>query len=293
MKLLLENWREYLKEDVQDRRTQMLKIAAVMWLFKRDQSQAVFDKVYTVAIVSNNFMIDKLPFLGFSDEEVSQLEQDLWAIRRTANNERWTSYEGPGQRLKELTTQYNLPPKVEISPEDARAFVDLIKKAPLHSDKPLYRGLEFDDVPENDFAEAVLEAGRGSKSTLTELIRKNIRPLSKEEDRFSSFTADFEEASTLFAGGSRRIPIIDPDGHEHWLRPRGMVLVLENPKFGFVLQEGWGEQEVLVPYWSFIEPLEQNIKVKSKFYPKGTEIRYEKSKQDLTTYSVVMAGVTQ
>jgi len=87
MKLLLENWREYLKEDVQDRRTQMLKIAAVMWLFKRDQSQAVFDKVYTVAIVSNNFMIDKLPFLGFSDEEVSQLEQDLWAIRRTANNE--------------------------------------------------------------------------------------------------------------------------------------------------------------------------------------------------------------
>jgi len=170
--------------------------------------------------------------------------------------------------------------------------VDLIKKAPLHSDKPLYRGLEFDDVPENDFAEAVLEAGRGSKSTLTELIRKNIRPLSKEEDRFSSFTADFEEARN-FAGGPTMTPIIDPDGHEHWLRPRGMVLVLENPKFGFVLQEGRGEQEVLVPYWSFIEPLEQNIKVESKFYPKGTEIRYEKSKQDLTTYSVVMAGVTQ
>ena len=291
MKLLLENWRKYLNESTQDRRMQMLKLAAILHRFRRGGSQNIFDKTYTVPIVGGKFIIDKLPFLGFSDEEVSQLDQDLRAVGLAARQERWTSYEGPAGRLKELTTQYNLPPKVEISPEDARVFATLIHKAPLHLDQPLYRGITLRGISKNDFAEAVLAASQGSKVRLAELIRKSVRPLSKEEDRFSSFSSDADTASN-FGGGAPATVIARDDG-KHYVPLPGVVLVLENPKFGLVLQEGWGEQEALVPYWSFAEPLEQHIKIESDFVPKGTEIRYEKSKEDQTVYRSIMVGVTQ
>ena len=275
-----------MNESTQDRRMQMLKLAAILHRFKRGGSQTIFDKTYTAPIVGGAFHLARLPFLGFSDEEVSQLNQDLRVLRSTAAQERWTSYEGPAGRLKELTTQYNLPPKVEISPEDARVFAALVQKAPLHLDQPLYRGLHLPGISENDFGEAVLAASQGSKVRLAALIRKSVRPLSKEEDRFSSFSADADTAAT-FGEGDGVGTVIARAGGKHYMPLPGVVLVLENPKFGLVLQEGWGEQEVLVPYWSFAEPLEQHIKIESDFVPKGTEIRYE------THYRVVMVGVTQ
>ena len=280
-----------MNEGTQDRRMQMLKLAAILHRFKMGGSQNIFDETYTAPIVGGAFHLARLPLLGFSDEEVSQLNQDLRAVRSTAVQERWTSYEGPAGRLKELTTQYNLPPKVEISPEDARVFAALVQKAPLHLDQPLYRGLHLPGISKNDFAEAVHAAGQGSKVRLAELIRKSVRPLSKEEDRFSSFSADADTASNFGGGGVGTV--IARDGGKHYVPLPGVVLVLENPKFGLVLQEGWGEQEVLVPYWSFAEPLEQHIKIESDFVPKGTESFYEKSKEDETHYRFVMVGVTQ
>ena len=282
-----------MNESTQDRRMQMLKLAAILHRFKRGGSQSIFGETYTAPIVGRFFHLDMLPFLGFSDEEISQLNQDLRAVRSAAEQEGWTSYEGPAGRLKELTTQYNLPPKVEISPEDARVFAALVQKAPLHLDQPLYRGVTLGGISENDFAEAALAASQGSKVRLAELIRKSVRPLSKEEDRVSSFSADADTAGSF--GGAGVGTVIARDGGKHYMPLPGVVLVLENPKFGLVLQEGWGEQEVLVPYWSFAEPLEQHIKIESDFVPKGTETRYdyEKSKEDETHYRFVMVGVTQ
>ena len=127
-----------------------------------------------------------------------------------------------------------------------------------------------------------------------QIFLKNFERADISEDRFSSFSADADTASNFGGGGDGNRPIAR-DGGKHYVPLPGVVLVLENPKFGLVLQEGWGEQEVLVPYWSFAEPLEQHIKIESDFVPKGTEKRYdyEKSKEDETHYRFVMVGVTQ
>ena len=309
MKLLLENWRRFLNESVEDRRMQILKTALVLTKFKRSGSQGVFERKYSSNMTVSDFEFGLFVLMDanlFSQGEIEQLAKDLRDFQSALLQAGLGKPESPKDpRFKKLASQYSLPARVEITPEIARGAAKLFSKIPLDEKQPMYRGISLEGVDSDYFMASVIKAANGSKSELVKLIKENVHPRPKDRAGFSSFSSN-EGIAASYAGGSvgggtsLQMPNKDGSPHEHFVqagRFPGLILYLKNPQFGLILQKDSGEEEVLIPYWNFKEPLEENIIIDTDFRPKGTEFefRYERKKteEDLTYYSIVKVMIDQ
>jgi hypothetical protein len=266
MQKLFENWREFRKEALNENEQsrgdyeQMINILAVLMKFKGTLSQSIFEGGMRARAEGVYYWCEKSPYsgncytvlkdFGFSEEQVDSFFRDMKSAYDEMIEAKLESY----QEANLIFQKYGIPGEIRLSAMAAKNIIKSISSLPLDTGRPLFRGMKIPkflgDPKDNE--ELILH------------IQDNVDPLSRDDDRFVSFTFSLDSAQK-FSGLGSEGPAAVPNAPTRSGIQAGtsVILVLENPKFGFDFKQSGGEKEVLIPFWNFKRPLKDNISVVS------------------------------
>ena len=259
MKDLLENWREYLKEQ-----TDRLSIWDAL-LGLRDFKGATASGIYGNKVRPITYLAADSGGYGNVDLYASILKSHFPAeivtnaykildLIKSEIGER----EPTEEQLQQLSSKYNIPAYIKY--ENASKALQEIINSPYRGPKPLYRGLGITLSPQ-DMEIAKNDPGRGGE------IIKNSRKgrpgydinwiISKKATSWS-----FEKSiAGMFATSPAPHSRLDYDEGKKKYVP--VILVLEDPKQGLLMDFGEvsedTESEAILPNWQFTDPLEYEI----------------------------------
>ena len=259
MKLLLENWRKYLKEQAD--KLSIWDALLGLREFKGAAASGIYGKkvrpITYLAVDSGGYgnveLYANILKSHFPAEDVTNAYKILDLIKSEIGERGFTA-----KQMQQLSSKYNIPAYIKY--ENASKALQEMINSPYRGPKPLYRGLGITLSPQD------LEIAKNDAVAGAEIIKNSRkgRPgydinwiISKKATSWS-----FEKSiAGMFATSPAAHAKLDFDDGKKKYVP--VLLILEDPKRGLEMDFGDApgdtESEAILPDWQFTDPLEYKI----------------------------------